>query len=140
MLDVPNDEIGFNFEKNVGAIGQGRQRVRVNVFDVHYQENQLQNSLRNDSEQMRILPAPINAITGKSKPTSTNQGGAEGEAADRDKGTQNELASGEINYPWDRFGAYVVRVELFNADELNRLTLARTAEEAFYQVLSKDVP
>jgi hypothetical protein len=135
VADLLLNDARFSFDVSLGSIGQGRQRVRVNVFDVHYQENQLQNSLRNDPGQMSVLPAPINALMGKSTNSSSGQGGAEGEAEDPTKGTQSEAASGELHYPWDRFGAYVVKVELFDVDGLNQPTLKRTAEEAFFQVL-----
>jgi hypothetical protein len=134
VADLLLNDVKFSFDADVGSMGQGRQRVHVNVFDVHYQESQLRNSLREDPEQMRILPAPINAIAGTSI-AAGGQGGIEGGAADPTKGTQSEAVSESLHYPWDRFGAYVVRVQLFDVDGLNQSTLKRTAEEAFFQVL-----
>jgi hypothetical protein len=99
-----------------------------------YHENQLQDSLREDAAQMRILPAPINATGGRAA-SSTND--TEGDGKSPGKGTIEGSVGG--TYPWNRFGAYVVRVQLFNVDAPNRLTPVRTAEEAFYQVLSKDM-
>jgi hypothetical protein len=128
-----SDDPRFSFDAEVGTIGQGSQRVRVNVFDVHYHENQLQSSLRSDAEQMRILPAPINATGGRA---ASSTGDTEGDGKSSGKGTIEGSVGG--TYPWNRFGAYVVRVQLFNVDSLNRVTLARAAEEAFYQVLSPD--
>jgi hypothetical protein len=127
-------DVKFSFEENVTSMGKVRQRVHVNVYDVHYNERQLQASLRSDDVQMKLLPAPINA-TGSRAASSVI--GSEGGGKSPGRGTFEEGAGS--SYPWDRFGAYVVRVQLFNVDALGRTTPVRTAEEAFYQVLSRDI-
>jgi hypothetical protein len=143
VSDLVLDEGSFDlasFDAEVGSRGQGRQRVNVNVFDVHYHASQLQDSVRNDSAQMKILPAPINAIAGKSVSSSApTPGESEGDALDPETGSKTEAGFGDNVYPWERFGAYVIRVRLYNAASVtNHWTLERTAEEAFYQVLSPD--
>jgi hypothetical protein len=133
VSDLLLNDARFSFDADVVSIGQERQKVRVNVFDVHYHERQLQDGLREDAAQMRILPAPINATGGRAA-SSIND--TEGDGKSPGKGTIEGSVGG--TYPWDRFGAYVVRVQLFNAGTAGRLTPVRTAEEAFYQILSPD--
>jgi hypothetical protein len=83
---------------------------------------------------MKMLPPPMDALNG-------------GASISGNMDTEKEVIAGDVgtadrgvtsSWPWDKYGAYVVRVQLRNVDAAGRSIPARTAEEAFYQVLSPD--
>jgi hypothetical protein len=136
VSDLLLDDPHVSYDLDVAPHGVGRQRVVVNVFDVQYQLSHLGSALQNDYEQMRVLPAPINAVGGSSTSAGEGMESQLGGPTTGDIGTKEE--SGGRFYPWDRFGAYVVRVQLFNVSAGGSV-LTRTAEEAFFQLLSDDI-
>jgi len=112
----------------------GAKRVTVNVFDVHYFKENLTPGLLNDTAQMRMLPPPINTVA---SPSGSGSGLVDiGDATDSTRGRADEKESG--SYPWDKYGAYVVRVQLYDVDKNGNRVLKRVVDEAFYQVLGDD--
>jgi hypothetical protein len=115
----------------VGSWGLGKQKVSVTVYDAYYFYDQLDPALRNDSAQMALFPPPINALAaGSTGADAETEGESQGDS------TIGTNSSPGTFYPWSSFGAYVVRVQLYNVDMLGATRLTRTAEEAFFQVLN----
>ena len=131
------DEPELSFDQNVTGLGVGEQRIVVNVFDLHYFITQLTSPLVDDPEQMRLLPPPINIYKDPGNPDYDPMESL-GEAITQDTGPGGDERQNNY-YPWDRYGAYLVRVQLYgrrNPDKTNApLVLTRTAEEAFFQIL-----
>jgi hypothetical protein len=133
--DITFTDSRLSLDQAVPSQGLGRQEVHVNVFDLYYYKGQLQPSLLSDPAQMSLLPPPINT-SGHTTVGSGSNMDAEGDSVvnDRASGTGGRGAS---FYPWERYGAYLIRVQLFDVEGAYK-TLRRTAEEAFFQFLSPD--
>ncbi|MDR1623111.1 MAG: hypothetical protein LBS00_12120 [Synergistaceae bacterium] len=110
----------------------GRQILEMRVYDMFYEIDKLEDSLTNDTNQMKELPPPIR-LPG----TGIIDGDKladEGKSNIVDKRT-NEGFSGSGSLPLEKYGAYLVRVSLYDVDPRGGRKLVRTAEEAFVQVL-----
>ena len=138
MLDdpagTPSDQRHLSFDREVPHRRGSSKRVTVNVFDVHYFKENLTQGLLEDTAQMRVLPPPINTVA---SPTSSGSGlVAIGDSVDSTKKHADDAGGGP--YPWDKYGAYVVRVQLYDVDKNGNRALKRVVDEAFYQVLNND--
>jgi hypothetical protein len=131
VSDLLVDHPKLSYDITVASHGVGAQKVLVNVFDVCYSE--VSPDLRGDFVQMRTLPPPLTVLPGS---TSGAGGSIESErdATAPDLGAPDTGVGGSA-FPWQQYGAYVVRVQLYNITPSGSLHLVRTAEEAFSQVL-----
>jgi len=135
MLDDPPDTLSdhryLSFDREVPSQRSGVKRVTVNVFDVHYFKENLAYDLLNDAAQMRLLPPPINTVGGIAG--SVERVVEIGDCTDSTKGPADKE---DDHYRWDKYGAYVVRVQLYDVDKSGNRVLKRVVDEAFYQVLN----
>ena len=116
--------------------GNVERRVTVNVFDAHYYKEDLNPALLNDAEQMRLMPPPINVVA---SPTNTAGSFKDiGDGADATKGFSYDKENSR--YSWSKYGAYVIRVQLYDVDKSGKRVLKRFVDEGFYQVLPPDLP
>lgn len=113
----------------------GKQRLVMRVFDSNYRARQIDSSLRNDPDAMRMLPPPLSLL----------EQAANNIASMNDVGHRTDptgyiaLDEQEVFAAFFRnYGAYLIRVELFNDDGHGGEVLARRAEEAFFQFISAD--
>jgi hypothetical protein len=140
MLDdppgTPLEERYLSFDREAPYQRGGINRVVVNVFDAHYRKENISKKLLDDPAQMRLLPPPINAVG--VEVSAGDEASDEGEATAGDVGTSDAAADGY--YPWTSYGAYVVRVQLYDVDKDGNYILKRATDEAFFQVLSGDAP
>jgi hypothetical protein len=92
----------YSFDVPVGSWGMGRQRIRVNVYDVYYFYDKLSLSLRSalatNSELVKAFPSPVNTQAGVSTNSSME---SESETTVPDTGTGG---SGNPIPPWENFG------------------------------------
>jgi hypothetical protein len=111
--------------------GSRAQRMVVNVYDLYYFPYQLQPELLGDPAQIKDLPPPFNLLPDPSGMTY------EGEKTigDGEHSEKQESGEGGGRPDPEKYGAYLVRVRLYDGAKLTR-----TAEEAFLQVLSDDTP
>jgi hypothetical protein len=119
----------LSYDRTLGA-GVGYQRLEMSVYDMCYDVDQLQDSLRSDPEQMKELPPPV-----KLPKLSFVAGGMSPEGDKNVGGTNEEHSGGNKNFPMTKYGAYLVRAKLFNIDKNGVKRLTRVAEEAFVQIL-----
>jgi hypothetical protein len=109
---------------------EGGRRMVLQVFDLTYDATQISPSMLANPEEMRNLP-PALSLNSKQKGKAVgmgNEGMTDGapdivNPVDDLKGEELDLA---------RFGAYLIRIKIFEANKLARLT-----EEAFFQVLQE---
>jgi hypothetical protein len=127
-LRFPNSELSS--DRKVGS-GVGLQRVMVQVYDAFYNADNLDAGLLNDPNRMKELPPPI-AIMGDMSSGPGLQ--REGEKTISDTGGNDSAGSGAALDP-EKYGAYLVRVLLYDVDGNSGSKLVRMAEEAFVQVL-----
>ena len=125
----------YCYDVNVSRWGMGNQKIRVNVYDIFYFYDKLSDSLRAnlaaDATLASDFPPPINTQAGASTSTSMD---AESEV------TTGDIPPGPTEGPpippWENFGAYLIRAELYEASTGH---VVRRAEKAFFQVLSLDI-
>jgi hypothetical protein len=138
MLDDPEgtplEKRYLSFDREIAYNRGAVTKIAVNVFDVHYFKENIAPNLLNDPVQMRFMPPPINAVGGTAIPSGGMA--SEGDATTPDVGVAEKAFSSF--YPWDSYGAYVVRVQLYDVDKSGRRILKRVTDEAFFQVLSND--
>jgi hypothetical protein len=127
------DEIGVNRE-----VTDGGRKLRVNVFDLTYDTGQVESSITNDPNELRVLPPPLVLTAGQmgSRDGVINAGSTDGATDIRDSGDGTLGGAVDLRY----FGAYLIRVEVFTSPDLpfHDARRVRLTEEAFLQVLSKD--
>ncbi|MDR1048303.1 MAG: hypothetical protein LBL51_00990 [Synergistaceae bacterium] len=141
-LMFTRDELSYDVTLAGGRYG--RQRLTANVYDVYYYPSQLGTALTSDPAAMRELPAPINGTRRSAyfpgqtaaKPVSDME--REGESTTADKGKNDDDTTTGHLLP-STFGAYVIRVKLFDIDRDGSEHFVRSAEEAFFQVISPDL-
>ncbi len=121
----------------VFAGSKGRQRVVMRVFDANYRANRVREPLLLNSVDMAQMPPPL----------SLAEAGASMDQYITNVGNSHTPTTGgqaiDDNEVWKRFfkyyGAYLIRVELYDIDESGTQNLTRKVEEAFFQVISQDL-
>jgi hypothetical protein len=115
-------------------VTEGNRRVLVEVFDLTYEADQLEDTILNNPSELRRLPPML-------KLTSSQLGvGNSMKNASKTPGVPNEDNPAKDETPKSRvdldyFGAYLIRVQLFRLPYSAGDKPVRVTEEAFFQVL-----
>jgi hypothetical protein len=129
--DDPDD---FPWSESVqlsSEMGNGNQRAVVDVFDMHFNPEWVNYDVfKSDPAAMKDFP-PIFNMKG-----TVGAGGYNPVGDHKGPGASTGVSSGADELPPNRYGAYLIRVRLYDHQD----KLLRTAEEAFVQILSDDIP
>ncbi|MDR2527562.1 MAG: hypothetical protein LBD04_00890 [Synergistaceae bacterium] len=109
--------------------GAGRQRATVQVYDMFFEADRVKDPLLSNRTQMQELP-PVYKLKGVGADSFESDGGTN--VGDPSSGSSDTYSEGELD-PM-RYGAYLIRVKLYNH---NATDPVRVAEEAFVQLLPK---
>ena len=115
------------------------RRVILEVFDLTYDATQIQSSdILTDPEELRRLPPALDLNSKqRGKGTGTENLGTIIGAVDTEDAL-DDAEGGELDL--SLFGAYLIRTSIYERDANVRVDRPiRVTEEAFFQVLSKDI-
>jgi hypothetical protein len=122
-------------EPNLYAeVTEGNRRVLLEVFDLTYETDQLENAIVGNPSELRRLPPMLKLTSsqlgvGNSMKNTGKIPGISGEEPSQ----ENHAASYRVDL--DCFGAYLIRVQLFRLPYSTGDKPIRVTEEAFFQVL-----
>lgn len=111
------------------------QRLIMRVYDMNYRYKQLSDALKASADAMMEMPPPLSLLeqTVQAMEVMRNDGNASDPTGY--KSSDSEEISAQL---FRQYGAYLVRVQLFNLEPDGRQNLARWAEEAFFVFVSGD--
>jgi len=132
LNDLRIDDANISFDRAVsegGTGGVGRSRLTMAVYDMFFNPDEWidKDALRNYPDQMKDFPPVFNML---GTPTSSGGMTPEGTHTAPGSGGGDDYLSGGGGLNPDTYGAYLIRVKLY--DKRNRPI--RTAEEAFVQI------
>ncbi len=112
----------------------GRQRVVMQVFDVNYDPERIRMPLIADLDQLERLPPSLMLVIAED--TGLGIWGTGGFSSGRSAPPPVNL-NDVLSESFERYGAYFIRVQLFDASRNGRETPSHEVEETFFQTIPK---